>query len=596
MKLVKLHMSGFRGFAEKTSVEFDDLTVFVGKNDSGKSSILDALNIFFGEGKMDEGDVNVQIQKTDSPTIEISCEFTDYPDELIIDETNKVSPVKEYLLNASGNFHIRKEYTGKTLTSKTYLVANHPKGENIQDLLELSMPQLKSRAEDMNVDLSNFDRRKKSDIRHAIWGKNNAEERLEEQSIMIGSKGKGDFKSIEEQLQEHMPVFALFKSDRPNIDQDSEAQDPLKSAVKEIINQRKQELDKIASAIKTELQGVADKTVEKIRELDPKIADRLTPNVADPAWDKVFKISLTGEDEVPVNKRGSGFRRLVLLSFFRAKAEEKSEIGNIIYAIEEPETSQHPNYQRMLLKAFEELAEGEGRQVFVTTHTPVLAEFIPIKQLRYVKFDKGNRSVINKLSDQEMTEIADSLGVLPDNKVKLFLLVEGENDISFLRNIAGLYGINLRKEEKKGTLIFISMGGKKNLKLWVSRLSKLNKKEICIYDRDDANSKVKGTNENQTIFRTEKKEMENYIHPDAINEIYSEQDLKIEKADVQSDTDVPHLILKNLDGKSNERMVKRKLNNEAAKKMTEERLRAMDGWDEIGKWMTAIKKALHNGN
>ena len=31
MKLVRLHIEGFRGFAEKTTVAFDDLTVFVGR-------------------------------------------------------------------------------------------------------------------------------------------------------------------------------------------------------------------------------------------------------------------------------------------------------------------------------------------------------------------------------------------------------------------------------------------------------------------------------------------------------------------------------------------------------------------------------------
>ena len=148
-----------------------------------------------------------------------------------------------------------------------------------------------------------------------------------------------------------MPILkdlSLFKSDRPNLDQDPEAQDPLKLAVKEILKARQHELDKIASSIRDELQQVANKTVEKIREMDPEIAKQLTPNVGEPAWDKVFKISLTSEEEVPVNKRGSGVRRLILLNFFRVKAEEKAKGKDVIYAIEflEPETSQHPNNQK----------------------------------------------------------------------------------------------------------------------------------------------------------------------------------------------------------------------------------------------------------
>ena len=143
MKLTKLHMKGFRGFIEETVIEFDDLTVLVGKNDVGKSSIFDALNIFFGESKPDQGDVNTQMRSSPSPSIMISCEFIDYPDELIIDSSNKISTRKEYLVNASGNIQIKKEYTGRTLQLKTYLIANHPSQEGLGDLLELGIGDLK---------------------------------------------------------------------------------------------------------------------------------------------------------------------------------------------------------------------------------------------------------------------------------------------------------------------------------------------------------------------------------------------------------------------------------------------------------------------
>lgn len=45
MKLTKLILSNFRGYKDKTEVDFSDITTFVGKNDSGKSTILEALDI-----------------------------------------------------------------------------------------------------------------------------------------------------------------------------------------------------------------------------------------------------------------------------------------------------------------------------------------------------------------------------------------------------------------------------------------------------------------------------------------------------------------------------------------------------------------------
>lgn len=77
-----------------------------------------------------------------------------------------------------------------------------------------------------------------------------------------------------------------------------------------------------------------------------------------------------------MNKRGSGFRRLVLLSFFAAEADRKdSDKGNgVIYAFEEPETSQHSNNQKFLMDAFKKISKKENRQVLLTSHSPIIVK------------------------------------------------------------------------------------------------------------------------------------------------------------------------------------------------------------------------------
>jgi putative ATP-dependent endonuclease of OLD family len=53
----------------------------------------------------------------------------------------------------------------------------------------------------------------------------------------------------------------------------------------------------------------------------------------------LIKASITGDEEIPLNKRGSGVRRLILLKFFRAKVERaflEKGAQSTIYVVEEP--------------------------------------------------------------------------------------------------------------------------------------------------------------------------------------------------------------------------------------------------------------------
>ncbi len=46
MKIHSLKLKNFRGYKDELSISFGDLTAFVGRNDVGKSTILEALDIF----------------------------------------------------------------------------------------------------------------------------------------------------------------------------------------------------------------------------------------------------------------------------------------------------------------------------------------------------------------------------------------------------------------------------------------------------------------------------------------------------------------------------------------------------------------------
>lgn len=556
MKLKKVRIRNFRCYKDEIVVDFEDITALVGKNDAGKSTILDALDIFLNDNDPDKDDAS---KGGNAGELEIVCEFVEFPNEIILDDENPSSLESEYLLNEEKRLEIHKKYSGDLQKPKCKSIeayALHPNINGASDLLQLKNSELKTRARELGVNLDDTDQRANPQIRSAIR-KKFSNLNLTPSFVPLNANNAN---KIWTELKKYLPIFALFKSDRSSTDQDAEAQDPLKAAIKEALKIKEAELNSITEFIRGEVQKIANSTLEKLSELDNSLASQLNPTFSPPKWDSIFKASITSDDDIPINKRGSGVKRLILLSFFRAKAEQLSkESGGseIIFGIEEPETSQHPNNQRLLFRALSDLSLDA--QVIISTHTPVLARALPDKCLRYIYLtpEKTRQILIGGKETNKM--MAESLGVLPDHTVKLFVGVEGLNDINFLRNTAtalindGNNVIDLEKLEEEGKIIFIPCGGS-NLAYWVSRLANLNIPEFHLYDRDTtppqpANYQKYCDEINARslckAFITEKKEIENYLHKDAIKKAYANNKIEIDiPSNFGSFDDVPLEVAK----------------------------------------------------
>src|SRR5699024_864801 len=140
-------------------------------------------------------------------------------------------------------------------------------------------------------------------------------------------------------------------------------------------------LNEVFDEIAIKSKELSSQTLKKLEEMNTELAKELHTEFEAPAWQKAFKFSLETDNRIPANKRGSGVRRLILLNFFRAEAERRKNqrnVPNIIYAFEEPETSQHPEHQKLLIEAFKEIATADINQVILTTHSPSIARMLPI--------------------------------------------------------------------------------------------------------------------------------------------------------------------------------------------------------------------------
>ncbi|HDZ5084784.1 TPA: ATP-binding protein [Campylobacter jejuni] len=399
MKIIQVKIKNFRSYANETIVDFEDLTAFVGKNDIGKSTILEALDIFFNGGviKKDKNDINKECEKNGDDEIQISIVFDNYPQKLVLDTSNLTNLEEEYLLNKNNKLEIIKKYPNAG-NAKVFLKAYHPTNEECKNLHSLKITDLKKIIKEKNIVCDNLT--KSAELRKAIWQHYSNNLQLQEIEIELN---KEDVKNIWEQLEKKLPYYALFQSDRTNNDGDNEIQNPLKSAVAQIFKDESisKELQTIAKEVIRKLQEVTNLTLEKLKDMNPEIAKTLNPKIPtieQLKWVDVFKnVSIAGDEDIPINKRGSGVKRMILLNFFRAEAERKkndNEKSNIIYAIEEPETSQHQYYQRLLIEALKNLSKEEGIQIIITTHSPSIVKQLQFEDIRVVKNNENTKEIL----------------------------------------------------------------------------------------------------------------------------------------------------------------------------------------------------------
>jgi len=628
MKLVKIKIKNFRCYKNETEISFNDLTAIIGRNDIGKSALLDAIDAFFNN-KVDSGDLSTD---THERTVELTCCFEGLPHDVILDASVPSSAQDEGILNLEGQLEVKKVFAfGGRKTKTVYLIANHPTDERLKDLLSKKNTPLKSLADELGVNLDGVVRSKNPPIRKAIRDHIGGERAVSPIKVEGSLDNESNLKTIWKKLEKMLPIFSLFESDKPFDDKDGDIKDPLGSAISEALalDEIRLLLDQVEAKVREYSSDVADRTIEKLKDFDESLSEKLNSEFSKtPTYNKVFDLTLVNEKGIPLNKRGSGIRRLVVLSFFRAQAERrKQDAGapSIIYAIEEPESSQHPNHQQMIIDTLCDLGQQENVQVIFTTHSSNLVREIPIDSLRFISQTEGNHTQIESASDiqggtnneEVIRKIIDTLGILPNpaDRVKVLLFVEGNHDVSALKRYSNkLYQDDNGLIDLSDTPIvgYVITGGS-SLKHYIEQrhLDGLGKPEIHIYDNDvlgyrDAVAAINNEeNEKKIAFNTEKLELESYLHPDAIIEAYADNGIaNLTLPNFDDQTDVPYVVAEQCydasgndwatleDPKKSELASKKKklLNTLAVEKMDIQRIKEQGGYDEMRMWLTQIRR------
>lgn len=607
MRLVSIALKNFRCYHEEIKATFDDLTTFIGRNDIGKSSILEALEIFFNNEtvKIEPEDANIYSGES---AVSITCEFSDLPPTLSLDAGAETSLSEEYLVTVDGTLKIKKVFDcgKKTPNLEVFIVAIHPTAGGVANLLELKEKELQQIIKNNGLVAA---LKGNPGMRKAIWAAT-ANLQLAEVEIPV-TKSKEDSKRIFEQLESHLPMFALFQSDRSSRDSDGEVQNPMKAAVTAAIAEVQDEIEQIQRKVQEKVEVIAHKTLEALKTIDASLAKHLNPQFTPPTtakWTGLFSVNMDTDDGIPLNKRGSGVRRLVLVSFFKAEAERRlatSKKRSIIYAIEEPETAQHPNNQKTLLESFRFLSTEPGCQIVLTTHSPGFASELPVDSIRFVTRDLNSNPFVEAGIDV-FSKVADTLGLVPDNRVKLLLCVEGPTDVSAFKYLSrALHSADptlpdLSTDER---VAFVVLGGS-NLKHWVAEhyLRSLRRPEVHIYDSDVAKyaasvAEVNQRNDGSWALLTTKYEIESYLHTDAILDAFGVQVVIPDRLDMNGHAlprifSLAYSAAQNYDGVMGDDKAKLRLAEKAFPHMTADRIKARDPIGEVEGWFRRIGAML----
>lgn len=535
MRIASITLKNFRAYRDETTIYFGPFSAMVGRNDSGKSSILHALDIFFNRPP-DLYDFTVGMHEDEQ--MEITLRFTDLPKTIQLEEGVDTTFAEENLLDDAGLLCVKRVYSKWTTatTPKKFptniLVMDYIE-DDFQNLCSKKETELNRLGTNYGLDFTKSGKGiTNKSKRQALRAKANAD------SIAIQQAEYGVSDDLWRQLNTCLPDFSMFKTDWSLSEEETEFQNVFRVMVEDA-TKGKQDRDNLETFIREHI----DQEVDKIYQLLLKHTDELGPLRISPEfkWKGLVSFNIDTIDrhgvELPLRKRGAGLRRLLMVAYFQylaAKNGEEEHLSNDIFGIEEPETYLHPGAQRDLLDSLNTIASSS--QVLITTHSPVFAGATEPERLIWIKKIQG---AVDKTQGQDLDleEIALDLGVEPSDKIygyRACIFVEGHDDVDFLTQVASTLkeSGHLAETFTDKQIGLIPVGGCGNLKLWINRqaMRSLSMKYGLFADSDKkydsdclSTEKVRWQQECEAdgavVHFTRKREIENYLHPEVVLEI-----------------------------------------------------------------------------
>ena len=179
--------------------------------------------------------------------------------------------------------------------------------------------------------------------------------------------------------------------------------------------------------------------------------------------------------------KGDGIKSLVTLAILKDK--QKTDCASVI-AIEEPESHLHSGAIHSLVDVMHKMAEDN--QLIITTHNPLFIQQNRIPSNIIVDNGKARPA-------KSIAEIRDILGVLPSDNLmnaKYLVLVEGESDALSLSKLLPVYDEKIKNALISNTLVIKPIKGASNLSHEIMEAKQFMCQFVVLVDDDSAGAQA----------------------------------------------------------------------------------------------------------
>jgi len=490
MILTQIKANNFRS-CKSVEISIDSLTVFIGENDSGKSSILDILDIALNNAQPQPNDFYRDSDNNLSNEIEIELTFNldDTDTAIFEDSINGVLTIKK-VFPITGN-------------QQSFILINAPEDDRFNvDFIHINAEEQKELLLSIRADLeasviSNTEKRKA--IFDTLY---NEQPKTETWKPVNNTYGKGLVLYERYNAMDYIdPAAIVGKTFRQVFEQSIYKVKKGDEQSVELIPQLK--------AVEKKARIEISKKVIELQDFVKKYCNNVVQIDYQPSFDfrngiKQGEFYLNrGHGLHPLSRIGDGTKRRLFMAvtdwdreILSARPKDFQITPLIIRGYDEPDTNLHYEAQRLMYYSIAELANTKetGIQAILCTHSLTLIDRAPAPCIRLFHLDSDGCTRISRLETDDdpnienfLKEIAAELGIT--NSImfyeRCFIIVEGLTEYNALPM---LYKKVFSRSMIEDGIRIIDVQSNSSVNAFL-RLFGLNKPELLLVfiDRDSEN-------------------------------------------------------------------------------------------------------------